>query len=167
MTQKGLFPYHLQETVKVFPALIAWGSHKELDSAVEKWIESKTVGYLNFSFCKQIHNFEIKQFSSFSFILQGQVCSLSIQFVGQELAVLVWCFVRANILWCSCLQNRPKYTLEFGSAKLHKNSQIWSYFAISHCFHKIIIHIFEAIAQFHINLQTYFMFAIIQQFGNH
>ena len=36
VTQKGLFPYHPLETVKVFPVLTSWGSRRELDSAVEK-----------------------------------------------------------------------------------------------------------------------------------
>ena len=33
VTQKGLFPYQLPDTVNFFPAQTPWGTRKELDSA--------------------------------------------------------------------------------------------------------------------------------------
>ena len=57
LTQKGLFPYLLPETVKVFPVLIPCGSRRELDFAVEKKNLSQNCWDLNFAVSKQIRNF--------------------------------------------------------------------------------------------------------------
>ena len=40
VTQKGLFPYHQQDTVNVFPAPTPWRTRRELDPAAEKEFEN-------------------------------------------------------------------------------------------------------------------------------
>ena len=56
VTQKGLFPYHLQDTVKVFTATTPWGTRKELDSALEKRIwEFEAISQFHINFADILH----------------------------------------------------------------------------------------------------------------
>ena len=128
-TQEGLFQHHLQETMKVFQLLIPYGSHRELDSAVEeKEFESKTVGYLNLAVCKKQANSQFSKLCNLAVFLfsarTGALPQDPANRGGASLACLVPCNCQHSIVPGAMVSKTDTNTRWEKSAKLHSNLQI-------------------------------------------